>query len=604
MREFRVQKMSTEKIERLAVGAIEIEADKPFSLLKPMIPKGDKDISYDGEIQVFKSEKETVKTLSGKVPVQVKGTQVEELSAGKRSFSLEMEHYHNYYHNGGVLFLVVEITEDNDKKIFYKHLLSKELHKIIMDYGHQKSKSMELRPLEETSLYDVCVKFINEREKQPKIIIENSDIEDNEFTSYSVSSLTYDPNNEATSYIFEHDFTFYGEKGGVAFPLHHGRVHAVLKEYEEFISIDGKLYRFDVQAKEEPSKTTLFIENSLLIELVDSNNGLNVNIKMIRFHSLYIQLKILPFLIHLLHGEKVHFTITSVNLLKSHNDHNTFIRALQQTNSMLLKLKRIFRNMGVDEKKEVGKEGDNYDQIIKSLSTLVNAVFKKDFTKLNFKDQDFAGFIKLSLGEIRLLLFYDPTDKGNLLNAFSEDLLSMYIFGQIDKDSTQITRHSPYTALESDFAEMDNVNFDIIKKSFDKFDPFESESVFSRTNYFWLQCLNAYDTSKNKQILNLVEYIYSKYNLNSNLKINQNIILINRLQTNIRKVNILSDEEYKELIKLKNNPLEDIQVRFCASVLTESKREADIYFDELENDMKIFYKNLPIYTLYQNLINQ
>ncbi|UKJ83706.1 DUF4365 domain-containing protein (plasmid) [Priestia megaterium] len=599
-----MNKMSNGKIERLAANAIEVEANQPNSFLIPNISKGDKGISFDGEIQVFRDERETVESLVGRVPVQVKGTQVEKISSRNHSFSLSMDHYRNYYEDGGVLFLVVEVTEHTEKQVFYKHLLSKELHTIIKNYGHQGSKSMELRPLSETTLYNACKKFIMEREKQSRRIIENHTIGEEEFTSYSVSSLTYDPNNEATSHIFEHDFTFYGEKEGIEVPLHHGRVHAVLKEYEETIIIDEKIYKFNVQAKEELSKTSLVIEESLLVEFLDNKNGMKVNVKMLRFNCLWVQLRIIPFLIELLCGEKVYFITTSVGLCREGNDSKDFIKALEQTNSMLLKLKKIFRSMGIDEKKEVGKEGDNYNQIINSLSKLVHSIFNKDLTNLNFKDPDFSGFINLSLGDIKLLLFYDSNGKGRLINAFSKDLLDMYKFGVINKNSTDIIDQSPYTALNKDFAEADNVNFDSIKKSFDRLDPFKNEGVFSRTNHFCLQCLSYYDTSGNEQVLDLVEYIYNKYYSNPNPNLNQNIILINKLQTCFRKFKNLSDEEYYELINLKNNSQEDIQTQFCASVLTQSKIEANLYFRKMDKDIQIMYKDFPIYTLYQKLMNQ
>lgn len=50
-----------------------MKADNPSYFLKANIPEGDKSILFDGEIQVFKDASETVESLIGSVPVQVKG---------------------------------------------------------------------------------------------------------------------------------------------------------------------------------------------------------------------------------------------------------------------------------------------------------------------------------------------------------------------------------------------------------------------------------------------------------------------------------------------------------------------------------------------------
>ncbi|MEK4715609.1 hypothetical protein [Sporosarcina sp. FSL K6-5500] len=90
-------KLDNSRIERLAVQAIVNEANRPGNHLLPNIPIGDKGISFDGDIQVFENENETIQSLLGRVPIQVKGTQVNKFTEGLISFTFSMEHYKNYY---------------------------------------------------------------------------------------------------------------------------------------------------------------------------------------------------------------------------------------------------------------------------------------------------------------------------------------------------------------------------------------------------------------------------------------------------------------------------------------------------------------------------
>lgn len=71
-----MNKLSNSKIERLAVAAIRNEAIRPNSFIVPEIPEGDKGISFDGELTIFIDATEKIESFLGKVPIQVKGTQV------------------------------------------------------------------------------------------------------------------------------------------------------------------------------------------------------------------------------------------------------------------------------------------------------------------------------------------------------------------------------------------------------------------------------------------------------------------------------------------------------------------------------------------------
>lgn len=126
----------------MAVHAIRSEANKPVSKIKAEITEGDKGISLDGDLHVFKDNSCTVKSFLGKVPVQVKGTHVEEFAVGNRTFSLSIDHYRNYYNSFGAVLLVVEILETGQTKIFYKQLLAKELNVIINEYGKKKGQKV------------------------------------------------------------------------------------------------------------------------------------------------------------------------------------------------------------------------------------------------------------------------------------------------------------------------------------------------------------------------------------------------------------------------------------------------------------------------------
>ncbi|PAK37640.1 DUF4365 domain-containing protein [Peribacillus simplex] len=593
-------KMSNGKLERTAVTAVKAEANKPDTFLIADIPEGDKGISFDGEIQVFKDEAETVESLLGKVPVQVKGTRVNSFSNKTRTFSLEIDHYRNYYNSNGVVLFVVEILVTGEVKIFYKQLLPKELKEIINYFGdikNQKKRSVEVRALSETSLYRVCRVFINESKKQPPMLIESEAFKESDFTSFNIASLTFNPEKEDTSNIFEHDFTVYGVKEKLNVPLHLGRVHTVRREILETVDIGDNHYKLKIKITNEASKIRILIEDSLELTFNEKDQNLSYVIK--RFDSLATQLKIVPFFMDMLSGQEIHFRDTSLEFVISDND---FLKELKNhLYPILLKLEIFFQNMNIDKEKKldhINKDKDNYGNLINKIESLVDAILDRNFNRLTINEPELGKFIKLPIGDIHLIFFYNPYPEPMLVNAFSKEMLKIDARFTIEGESFP---HSPFIYInEAILAFGANCQLEIIKESFDQFDPFSNEDAFNITNNFCLQCLSAFDLSKDENLLTLAESIYNKFSYSSLKEKNKfsRTVTINKLQIVIRSVGSLEDEGYIKLMELKRNSMDDIETQFCINVLIESKREAKLCFQQFDEERQKFYKTLPIYHLY------
>ena len=595
--------ISNGKLERIAVAAVKAEANKPSSLLIANISEGDKGISFDGEILVFKDHSESVDSLIRKVPVQVKGTLVDSFSQGKRTFPLGLDHYRNYYNSNGVVLFVVEILKTGETKIFYKQLLPKELREIIKCYGevkNQKQRSVTLRPLSETSLDAVCRRFIHESKKQPPILIENNPFTEDEFTSFELTSLTFDPKRKETSNIFEHDFTLYGIKENLNVPLHLARIHSVSTKLKETVVIDNNEYEFNLKITEEPTKKIFLIEDSL--ELKYNVNDTKMNFTIRRLDSLATQLKIIPFLIDLVSGKEIYFKNLSFTFGKVTIKEKHLLEELKNLYSMFLKLQKVFQKLNVDEKTKFGDKDGEFDKIVNKINPLVHMILENDYRKLKIKEPDIPKFTNYQIGDIQLIFFYNPESQTKLINAFSIDLLQKDARVVIGDKSYP---YSPYVLLnKSALAYGAKIDFEVIKESFNQFDPFVSE-LFPITNDFCLRCINAYDISNNIKLLELAEHIYNKYPVDApgkNVTSEFIVVTINRLQIKLRKEGRLSDDEYQQLINLRNFSKDNLEAQFCTSVLLESKTEAKLIFQRFEKSRQKFYEGLPIYHLYKKLI--
>ncbi|KRF59828.1 hypothetical protein ASG97_00115 [Bacillus sp. Soil745] len=587
--------MSNRKKESIAVNAIEQETFKEGSYLVADIPTGDKAPSFDGQITVFKDDSERKESYLNDVPTQVKGTGVKKFTVGNRKFPLDITHYENYYKRGGCLLLVVEILENTNTKIFYKQLLPTELNQIITHWGHQKSLSIELRPLEETTLYSVCRKFIDQMVKQPRILIEKNQYTEEEYEKLIFTSLTFDPKKGGFQDIFNHDFVQFGLKNNIEYPIRNMRIDSLAVANIDEIEVNDKVFEVMVKTKYAPPNVTKLVEGCLELTFNENSNKLNFTIKEIK--SLAAQLKILPLLIEFLKSGEIKFAdfygkISSVEATK-------YITDLENAYSLFLALQKLFSELNVDENIQFG----NNANIDREIERIIDIMVYKNYSGFKVENPDNHSFFKYKIGDIYLIFFYTPTSETKFINAFSQEVLDMH-FRMVMKDTKEEIPISPYILLEKEtLMHAKNLDFNFIIQSFNSMD-FKRTELFETVNNFCLVCLNSFDDTNNKEILRLPLFLLNKLKESISDPVTKQIIFINLLQTNYRQNGKLTKNEYKELMSLKNSvasSTDNIELMFCINVLLQSKREADFSFEEFDNEKKELYKPFPIFTLYEKL---
>lgn len=118
---------------------------------------------YDGEIILY--SKENTDRVDGNemfIPVQVKGKDVNVFS-NKSSYPVKMKHMNNYKNNGGVLFLVVEII-NQEKKLFARNLFPEDIEKILKGKENQKTVTIHLKEADSPkSFLRICKEFVEKK---------------------------------------------------------------------------------------------------------------------------------------------------------------------------------------------------------------------------------------------------------------------------------------------------------------------------------------------------------------------------------------------------------------------------------------------------------
>ncbi|MFB5269577.1 DUF4365 domain-containing protein [Paenibacillus enshidis] len=581
--------LSNSKKERLTVNTIKSLADAPGSYLIPEISVGDKGISFDGHISVMSDDTETKESLIGRVPVQVKGTEVEEFCEGLITFSFDIADYRNFLSSDGVLLLVGEVKPSGETKLYYKSLLALEIHELLQRYGKQKSRVIELRPIGETRLYDICCKFLAEQEHQPRELIRHRPFNIDDFQKFKFSSLTYSLNpTEPLRKIFDHDFTMYGILNQTHFPLVQVRFNSIgASQIVKFTDGDSEYDIFTENIFKE-SVDTLILENSFIFEF--SRN--DVSYRYLNFNSLAAQKRIIPMLISLFSGQKLSFEENIIQMLPQ----NDILVELRCWQSFLEDLEYTFDLLGINPEFVI-EESKDIDTG-REMEWLVHRVYIKNYAGLTMPDN--KGFVNYKLGNKCVVLFYNPFAEDRFLNAFAHEVAEIGVYVQGENDNKHF--HSIYVLLtEESLVKGVNLNIQKIKYSFDRCDPFSNELVADYTNKFCLSCINAYVQSGNRELLDLANYIYDR-TIGTESE-GEDYILINKLQIKLwRNEDLTIDESnilyQKKILAIKDN---NLNLLFCVNVLLRNRVESTLTFEQMFPEKQEYFKTLPIFKFFEKL---
>ncbi|WP_282155827.1 hypothetical protein [Cytobacillus gottheilii] len=483
-----------------------------------------------------------------------------------------------------------------ETQIFYKQLLPTELKEIISNFGHQKSFAIELRPLRETTLYKVCITFIEQMIKQPRILIENNHFKDEEYEELILTSMTYDQEKNGVSDIFNHDFIQFGLKNNIEYPIRNTRIESIDYKLTERIEVNGNTHELRVSTKNEANRIIKIFENSLEFHIDKSGDKLKFRIKEVQ--SIAAQLKVFSFLIDLLKSREIHFNeFTGTLPIEETKLH---LEEIESSYLLFKNLEKVFLDLNVDLQTKIG----GGDAVFKEIDNIIKFFIKNDYSSVKLENPEQPSFVRYTIGEIYLILFYNPLVEKKVLDAFSEEVLGLPVILGIDETKEEISV-SPYLMLEKEtLIKAANLNIDKIIKSFDLIEYDKSDLIFSQINNFCLSCLNVYDITQRKELLEIPLYLFSKVKEKITNDMDKNICEVNQLQTNFRLNDGLTSDQYKHLIKLKDKTQvnsDTLELRFCISVLLQGKVEADIFYEELDSEKQKYYSELPIFTLYQKM---
>lgn len=584
-------------IETAATSAIKNRiADT--DLLSQYINERDKEPVWDGCIYAYRTENQTVENMIGKAPVQVKGKISKSLSKKAITYSVSVTNLTLYRNDGGVIYFVVYITADKQKKIYYASLTSFLLNRYIDMANGRKTISINLKELPEkdSDFENIVINFIRERHKQIQSqngknwtldeVVELLGT-NNVRMNCQFTCIGYDRNNPF-EYLKDNELYLYAENedGTLSFPVEHvERMESIFHEQEVEVSAKGKIYyrKIGVENKRDGSMV-LHIGESIKFIFTKENAKFNYSLT----GTLSEQIRTIHFLLDVIDEKCLLVNDVSLEVNPTPEELEKLNESMAKDKLKYLELiQEMLDKLGVKRDLDLDSLTDKQKEHIRMLINTI--LFNKH---AGFKEKDvIPPVVNIELGNINVMLIFRLMEDG----CYEvRDFFRNHIDCTVDHDGNYPT--SQFCILSKDnFIKADNFDWEIVKNDFESY---HNEENYNKANLCALELISAFDNNREKN--QLLEYAMELCEWLHDVDKENVIYRINYLQC-VKRLRTYNDEEIVEIEGyLQNSEISEMS-RAALNILLDNKRMAEFILKRLSTEEKDLFETYPIYQLYKEL---
>lgn len=578
--------------EQLAVGAIFSLCGQDDVFLKPNIPIGDKEMSYDGGIEIHEDHSESKKSYMARVPVQIKGRSVAKHTKKSASFKVSLADLRIYLKNNGVLFLKVELEKSNNMpKVFYKSLLNLDIQRLL-DNTKSEDATIKLLPIKDgKELRRVCLSFIKQQERQTSNVMGRYTLEDAKGSnSFRLTSVNLVQQGNPEKLLETEYYAYVVDEKDMEWPAGITSLSELTKNDVITLEINGKTIDFDREVIYTRDGKRTRINKAIEIVSTPSKVKGKENIKLAllfdkieslaHFHKCLI---VLEFMLKSpsFKEKSTNNKIPIESILEDFDDFkNVFIRA-----GIPLDLKIYpFKSEGL---------------INRYFTQLKKIVLNEDLSEIEYVGD---GIIlnNVKFGDAILTMLIRTTEEGNKIYMPHDEVFRRPIVANAEGRS-EAAKISLYIGQDPEVLfKVFNVTTEQVFQAFspDLYD--YTDFSFEITNTFALKLINTYDSQQVRASLELANYIYVNY-IDSQDMIEKDIAKINHYQCLVRMDVELSDAAVDSILSIREAHPENEMMKFSCNVLLQNKHDAKRTMSKMENEVKAELLSYPIFNLYESL---
>ncbi|UTH14197.1 hypothetical protein [Macrococcus equipercicus] len=581
-------KIDAKRIEKKAINILEGVIGE-LSNLDYNFNYGDKDISFDGNIDVYNTDKLSKKNYIKSIKVQIKGRKYSKLNKVIK-YPVDVKDLNVFLKENGAVYFVVGQIYNSEKrcvesKIYMRHLLPLTINKILHNKEKQKTISISFYEINLEEFYGECIKFIEHQSIQ--VIRMNSSLIQHGSKNLIVGtseSIKIDENG-----LPQNDFYLYKKDPldiNPTLPITALSITKLESGNYTTVRLNGEYLRIFVRIEKTKEYQKIIFNQSLEITHIYKKD-----IQKLKFHSLldinkYIEaIKIYKAIVN---NEIIESELFKIELIDSFEE----IEVINKINDHLNELDTILSEMQIDSRYLNGVSNPIDDMKIISL-------FIESYKNNNFEYYGLnkSNIYQLPLGNTNLAVFYD-NDKKEVFNIFSLRFIESWCAIK-PKETSKPTIKIPFIfSLNRDFF-LNTINFNIdrIIEGIRKLDNYECKDLFEVFNNFSLELIYCYDKTKNRNFLDAAQELIN--NIITRTSNEKNILIVNMAQIEYRLFDGISEETREKLMQTKISFVQEEHFigSICVNILLGNEEETEFYLKKLDEEELTNLKKYPIFNL-------
>lgn len=575
-------------------------------VISQFIADNDKEPCWDGHLYLYSVGHRDKDHLLGRVPIQVKGTEVIKFQTKKWKFPLEKSDLNAYLHEP-TFFIVCQVKKNSkERMLFYRDLLPSTVRTLLKDMGKRKTRKTVFHPLTE-DLKEFEAQLITFMHNSKRMIsfadakpftmkdAAKKGIKEFSFTAPAISN----DKMKMLKYLSTHDTYLFAKLDtdlDVEVPIDGGPIKlSFLNNIDKDVSVNGRNFYHGYKSIIEDGRMILNIADVLTINLpMDANDKRKAEANMTsksKFLSSVIHETEFQIAIH----DAGKLSLGNIDLEMTNNDPN-YIEGLRDKLLIWKELQEVLDKLHVSKPFDLSMVSGEHSRLI---DLLINTVGKGETVIL---PEQKSSLVLLEICNIKLLLWCSATTEGecSLGDFFDETVRIVY-----KVNDNEDMEASPFSYLQNDnlWLQCDNVNYaDVIVSA--KAACGRHDYGFVLANYDVLAMIKAadivIDTDLDKYnslldtALGLSDWLVEK-DLNHERHLSH---FCNKMQI-IKRKRAFTDDEVDELKQLFDDEGTDNFFKAGILLLLDDRDGFSSMFEMLSQNEQEMFRGFPIWKFYE-----
>lgn len=585
--------MDTEVIATSSVKASVSVTD----YLSPYINERDKEPIWDGSIYVFSDKSKSNESCKGRVPVQVKSKECNDLTKDTITYPIRTDDLKKYLTEDGVIYFVVYVANGGSTRIYYTSLLPFKIKQLLNAAGEQKTKSASLNlfPTDDTEKVDLFFNFLRDREQQKSIsnmnlmsieeLVKMGQLKELSFGYTTTRTGNQDP----FDYLFNHSIYMYATVPlGIKIPVEIlSEIVSAKTTINRPVSSNGTQYYDSYNVIHKKQVDEFHFGESIVFEIIKDMTAV---MKYNLHGKLRQRITDLAFLMDIIESGSFNVgdIVFPVKPSKPEEIEKFRIDVHKKHLEHLKNIQAALDAAGVTDDLDCDAILENDEANIR---ILIDAFVY--YKSVSLKDN--VGPIgKMTISNLCIMLIARKQEDGSyLLSDFFKDHMALRVVNEKNGEFDT----SQFTLMNKDnFLRLSNIDYNAIYNDIIKVDG--NKLYYGQITQLLLEMLLAYDEAspKNEKLLQTA-YRISEWLMRTDENSTE-ITLLNYLQT-VKRSRDFNEEELNQLNLLIENGNVTDAVLTGAYILLENSSGAKLHYDKLPPEEKEGFLKYPIYNLWK-----